>query len=429
MRVLLLLVALAGCVSTPLGATPGPVRFGFDGALTIPLDCHVLGCFEPTVAADLEGRIFVSAIGSGLAAGSAAGAFKAVASPPLPVGAPAFLFQDDVLLQVDPAGRLYYSALLEGEAGWGVQVARSDDGAHSWAVNAWVSPLSGTPSPGLDGDRQWLGFAPSGDVYLSFAQWAQTTGTLVTYAPGVSYVPVGLWSARSTDGGRTFGTFVLVSNYLQRFEKNGNGPPVVDATGRLYVPFLASQPEACVAACQSVPVGAGRVAMAISDDFGASFHVVNVTVAAGPAAGGWLPEASVGPQGELFATWWAWAQDHAVAMASHSRDHGATWSTPTVWSASGLDVTASPWIVAGPGANVTVAYFGLSGKGNVSLAVDRGQESGGTSHVVVATGLHGGAGRATNTDFAHAALLPDGRLVVAWSDPKEGATHVAIQSG
>lgn len=177
-------------------------------------------CFEPTVAMLPDGRLVAAPGGGALLAISNGTNWTTVPAPALPDGAlieawPAGVHRGDNTLQVDPEGRLWYSAIVYPEDNFGqnvagFQVAGSDDGGQSWAINHHFSLFQATPTVITGGDRQWLAFGPAGEVYASY--W--------DFHKGQTYL------ATSVDGGATFGAFEAVPATIP-------GRPVVDASGAL----------------------------------------------------------------------------------------------------------------------------------------------------------------------------------------------------
>lgn len=385
--------------AAPASAEASPDPAGFLPPVAATTACGG-ACFETTVATDPAGRIFAMGARTGDIGVSSDGGqtFESVPSPPIPGGLPGSPGQSDAILQVGPTGALYYSALVRAapDVFVGLQVAISDDGARTWRANLMLSPAT-PPGITLAPDRQWLGFGADGVVYLAYNQR-----------------PSGVWVARSDDGGETWGPFVDAAPPALRGGAFGQaGPPVVDAGGRVYVPATSFD---------------GPIRIFWSDD-GVVWRWSDAVGEAG-RAGAWFPILAVGADGTLhLATWYAGApyalafvgEDDSVLLVSSSRDRGATWSAPVEW---GRNVAAGPWILS-EGSGMAVAWYRAAGSMR-ELVLARGDASGLVEEVVAQGGLAEGA-RGANTDFAHAAFLPDGRAVVVWSHP-DGEAMVQVEA-
>jgi hypothetical protein len=361
----------------------GTIRFGWP---TEVFRGNYPCCYEPSIAVDRLGRVFVTdAAGDAIAVSEDGGAhFKKRPAPPELVGqAPAEPVLSslrgqrcvcDAIVQVDPHGRLVYSTL--GETG--VQVAVSSDAGRSWSSNI----LIGTPSP----DRQWIGFGPKNIVYAIWHSGAITT-------------PPAYFTATSSDGGRTFGP---PQPFLPGTEIFSVGPPVVDGQGRVYVPLLTGYYTGGV-------VGPAA-AVAVSPGGGAPTFVAH-KVAANPCFCG-FPIAAVDPRGTVAVAFTGFAggrteASYTRALVSGSTDHGLTWARPRAWSTD--QVTSSPWINLRGGRSDLVWY----GRGKLILTRGRRGVSSLQQGVV--------AYSSPQTDFAHFAYLPDGRVIAVFT---EGAVFV-----
>jgi hypothetical protein len=404
MRAALLMLAvllLAGCATrpTPVAAptptvTAAPWSFGAGG---VALEkCKYQDCYEPTIAADPQGRLFVAdGITSAVAVSSDAGkTWTQRDPPPLPMGLAGD--QSDVIVQVAPSGRLYYSALVVvyppvgvGAVLEGIEVAWSDDGAATWAGNVHVSPATATPQV-VSPDRQWLGFAPDGTIYLTYNQ-----------------IPTGIWLAKSGDQGKTWTGWTRAASVEGRNAGIGqSGPPVVDGAGRVYVP-------ACQGGATTTDVQGGTLVFR-SDDQGKTF-TRSVVV----AQCNWFPILTVAKDGTLVLA----LQPDGVTVSS-STDQGKTFTTTKAWGSP--KASAAAWPVALPDGGVDVAWFDVGGT-TAELHVSRGTVAGMTQDVAVGTvSAKSSSGNPTRTDYASAALLPDGRLAVVWV--KGNQAMVAVEA-
>ena len=412
MRATLLLVVLglmvagglAGCAdqasqapSPPAPAQPDTWAFG-PGIVALE-ECLYQNCYEPTIAADPMGRLFVAdGSTSAVAVSEDGGAtWEQRSPPPLPaaVADPRFAtFQGDVLLQVAPDGRLYWSALLIVNPGGafhleGIQVAWSDDGARTWAGNVHVSPATATPQV-VYPDRQWLGFGADGTVYLTYNQ-----------------LPTGIWSARSDDEGATWTAWTRAAPLEDRLGLGQSGPPVVDSQGRVFVP-------ACRLVEPPVEGAVGTTMVYRSDDRGATFRGTAVD-----APCSWFPILTVLPDDRLVLA----TQPGGISVTV-SADRGDSFGEARSWG--GDPTTAAPWPLATADGGLAVAWFSDDGA-TADLHVTRGTAAGGPAETAVAGTADGSGTTRTQarTDFASAALLPDGRLAVVWVDGNQAV--VAVQ--
>src|ERR1041385_3016077 len=186
---LLLAALLAGCSGhAPQNAAPPPQAAAppFAAATSIAAPCPALrevDCFEPSIAADPTGRLFVANTSCQAIAASDDGgaAFHGLPLPPDAMGMLPGAPHGDCTMQVDPKGRLWFSALVS-EAPLsglgtlvGLHVARSDDGGASWAAGhffPFAAKAEGADAGlAVSADRQWLAFAPDGGAWLAYWDW------------------------------------------------------------------------------------------------------------------------------------------------------------------------------------------------------------------------------------------------------------------
>jgi hypothetical protein len=379
---------LAGCAGgerpdDTADPTPGePTAMSFAPPVVALEECLYSNCYEPSVAADPQGRLFVVDGSTSAVAVSEDGGltWDQRAPPPLPIAVEGN--QGDVLVQVAPSGRLYWSALVIANPMGafvleGIQVAWSDDGAKTWLGDVHVSPATGTPQV-LSPDRQWLGFAPDGTIYLTYNQ-----------------LPTGIWIARSDDDGTTWSGWTRAASFEGRSAGLGqSGPPVVGSDGTVFVP-----------ACEGLASteAASRTMVFRSVDRGATFTPTTVDIGCN-----WFPIATVAPDGTLIVA----GQPDGVQVA-WSRDGGRTFEGPQRWGQG--TATAGVWPLMRADGRVFVAWF-AEGSASSDLHVARGTLADGpVEDVVAGTATGEGTSRTSaRTDFASAALLPDGRLAVVW---------------
>lgn len=392
---LAVLVVVAGCARpADEGATPASPTAHVAGVEDAPTvvslgaDCGAEACFEPTIAVDAEGRIFVAnGRTSPLARSDDGGATWTTLDPvPLPFGLPVPGYQRDVFVQVAPSGRLYYHALVAAGPPSpatadvvGIQVAWSEDGGGSWAGNVLLSQAEHPDAPLSGADRQWLALGEEGRAYLSFNQ-----------------IPTGIWTAASDDGGATWGMWQRAIPFEDRNNFGQSGAPVVDASGRVALPACA---------------GVGPLVY-VSDDAGASYER-SAEHPPGPCAS--FPQLVALSERQLALVWVA----SGDVLVSLSPDAGGTWSEPTTW---GTDAFLGPWPVAETQGGFAVAFFASDG-GGIALRLARGNASAPpVSDVTLAEGFT--TFPSAPTDFAHATALPDGGVAVTWA--KDDDLHVAF---
>ena len=419
---------LAGCIADtiPVPEDAAGLEGGDAGLRLLPpvaalTQCRG-NCFEPTVAAAPDGTLYVTdGIAGGIAVSRDGGAtFETVPPPPMPPLTPRPAYQNDALVQVDAEGRLYFSALFTPYAYvgtftmtlLGIQVAMSEDGGKTWAVNTFLS-LSSTPqSAPVGNDRQWLAFGPGGEVYLSYKTISPV------FVGGVGFLPMAgtVWLARSDDQGRTFSPFRAVTAPEEALGSLIAGAAVVDAEGRVLLPYLTFAGG-----------DGGRLRVGISEDGGKTFTRVDAYVPpGGKRAGTYFPVLAAGPDGVHL----AWNDAAGAVLMSTSRDGGRTWSEPVAWSDPAHSVTSSPWVLARADGALDVAYFDL-GEDQVSASIHvvRGPADGAPAHRAEAAPLvKGFKGKPAHTDFAHLAHLPGGRVATVWADQEAPAVLLALES-
>jgi hypothetical protein len=327
-------VVLAGCASAPgdgtfarsTDASPGlpPARLA---AIT---GCES-SCFEPTVASDGAGDVYVVAGEEERAAASHDGGrtFAPLKLPPHPAAAPEGNVRVDQLVAVDAQGLLYYAAYVGLDEGpipppVGLQVATSRDHGASWATDVflglWAQPTGGVVAPW----RMWLAFAPDGTAYLDFNQ-----------RPGG-----GVWIGRSDDHGATWTPFVRVQPATDRILSSFFSPPLVGKDGSVMVAYFGDQhPD------PSSPLffRGEDLRVARSTDKGATFQQRLVEAAPpGGSVGSAFPQLAQDAAGRLVVAWW----DGRDVVVATSADGGATWTrSPARWGAPGGAVIG-PWLDA-----------------------------------------------------------------------------------
>jgi hypothetical protein len=347
-------------------------------------------CWEPAIAVDAQGRIFVTlAQEPGLAVSTDGGmTYTDVGKPPLPAGAPANLQPGDSMVQTSPDGRLFYYAFLAEPTGLllpapvGLQVAVSLDAGRTWSNNVFLSGLNGPGTPVVSPWKSWLGFAPDGTVYLDY----NSRGT-------------GLWSARSDDGGATWRHFTKVSPPEDRIISVFMGPPVVDSKGRLYIPYFSDQSPNT----DNPFLPQGHVLrVAESDDKGATFtqHVVTTT-AAPDWVGAFFPVLAgfAGDIDEFHLAQWS-PKDGGTVQVWDNPCHDCLDQPWMDFGSFGKGVATAPWAVVNGNGDFFLCYYA-----SADIECHHGQ-----NHAVLAHDVSGGG------DFIHFAVDAHDRVVAPVPD-------------
>lgn len=390
------LVLLAGCSQAPPAPEPEPPaatqqRFAMTWPLAI--ECPA-SCYEPTVAVDPTGAVFVTVANAGsIAIRNADGNWTSAPPPPLPPGAPSFgTARGDGTLSVDPQGRLWYLSLVLTGTGigaqalvfLGIQVARSDDQAATWAVNTFLSPAGPAPIPLAQAERPWLAFAAD-RVYLAYPHWVATVG-----AGGVLVgVPDGLMVTTSTDDGATFANPVRAARPTDLYAIPGR--PVVQPDGTLLVPYSG---------------GDGRTSayvLAVSDDAGATFEQRVVATQGGVR----FPALGQDANGTLWASWLVAGTIQLATSAD-----GLQWSEARAMNDAASPPGPSPRLEPAPGGGMVLSWSEGANQPVLHWFGDS-QSDGDRLEGVVANGT-------AYTDFVDFTFAPDGSLWIPSADPDAG---------
>jgi hypothetical protein len=172
------------------------------------------------------------------------------------------------------------------------------------------------------------------------------------------------------------------------------GRPAVDQTsGTVYFPLPFQT--------------AGRgILIASTADGGQSFQYHYVTGAGGGTfgdTGNDFPVTAVDTAGNLYVAWSEHRADGFQVYVAGSRDHGATWTTPTVVSSGVTGTAIFPNIVAGAPGRVAVSWFGTADVGDpnelvnstwgvhASMSLNALDAAPAFEHVVVQANTHKGA--------------------------------------
>jgi hypothetical protein len=346
MRLLLVLAAaalvlLAGCVAGPIKRPPptldGPLAtYGFADAV-VPDAPDGFGS-EPSLLATPDGTLyFTSVLGSATARGD--GLWRSDDGGKTYLGKADYPFGGgDSDIDVLASGRL----LLTGQ--WrpaaipnlyltgGESVSYSDDRGETWVPVPTAGYLPGA-------DRNWLATHPSDpDVaYLVFNNLA-----------------TGLMVGKTTDGGTTWVPPAVVAGTGQVQGRAGGpngiaGDAVVDAEGRLYIPY-------------GVSIGGGTAQRVYrSDDGGATFAELTVRMVPGnESAGAIFSTLALDAAGGLHYVWAETVDKTMAVLYARSSDHGETWANPVRITPEGV-TAAFPWVVAGEAGHVAIGYYATAG--------------------------------------------------------------------
>jgi len=233
----------------------------------------------------------------------------------------------DPYLYVDPIGRVFTIDLLLA----GSYLSFSDDQGQNWTTTALT--IAGA------NDHQTLctGVTPIGNQALI---------PLDPSFPKICYYCVNQvadsWCARSLDGGRTF-VQTATPAYL------GYDPVAGGFCGGLHG-HVKSDPQGRI----FLPKGhCGFPWLAASDNGGDTWTRVEISNLIGAAGD---PAVASDTAGNLYYVWWD--NVHHLPYLSISRDHGATWSTPLMFSPPGVFEVNFPTITAGDPGKIAITFPG-----------------------------------------------------------------------
>lgn len=432
------LFILAGCAERPspmppsdasqlVPAVPEPSK------LEIPiLGPEVLlgrGAGEPNVAIAPDGTIYVTPIDHLYRSKDGGKTFE-------DLGTEQTDGHGDGDIAVDASGRLHWLGLF---------------GSNDRAIPYQYSDNQGTKfsrpvdvSNGTGADRQWLDVTPDGHVFAAWRDEGQIPGPNERYA-----------FAMSKDGGTTWGPKVTV-----RETRTVGGPLVHDPGNptRLYIPFVTFGGPV---------IGEGNPTLLVSrsDDEGTTWKEHRIMeVPASPAdptfTAAIFPVVAVDEDGTVYLTV-SIKQDllpAAVPKAASlygvylfvSKDRGETWTAPQLLS-SPLKAAIMPWVAAGKGGRIAVAWYenvmGLPNEvlpdfWNVKLLealrmdgpVDQQErvlvQLNGEPNHIGSVCTNGGSclagGDRSLLDFFELAIGPNGHPTVAWASSPPGITAANI---
>jgi hypothetical protein len=378
----------------PSDSQSGATQLAFLAPTDVKTDC--VRCFEPAVAADQQGNIYVAAWRAGGVAvsrdGGASFAIKPLPQPSSPTPSLGGGVSDDIV-NIAPWGSLYYTELwsdLGGTELEGIHVVISDDGGDSFTHNEFIHGREQLTSLAVYSDRQWLAFQGDSTVFLLFNC-------------GESVITCML---RSDDRGATWGTARSVVLPIGHSFPSPLGAPAMGADGTLIAPYYATP--------QALPFGARSIRIAITKD-GAIFRQSTVythPLGEGTGGGGWPANAIL-----RDGTWVVgWATSDGRLWFSASRDEGASWSAPLVLSPEQSGGASPPWLEARDDGGFDAVWFS-DGPG-----VHVGRFGANLQTIGLAAVPDIGGGVSDYPQFTH---LPDGRVATAYLTP-DGRLRLAI---
>jgi len=304
------------------------------------LQVHDVGhdAAEPTLGVDRSGAIFYAAAAFDGINGNAKttvlrstdGGLTWQNVSPSVANTQTMPFTLDPYLYVDPIGRVYtVDSLLVG----GDYLSFSDDQGASWTTSAVVIP-------GVNDHQTFCtGVTPIGNQALL---------PIDPSFPKICYYCVNQvadsWCARSLDGGRTFAqtatpAYLGVDPAAGGFCGGLHGHVKADPQGRIFLPK-----SHC-----------GYPWLAISDNGGDIWTRVELSTQIGAAGD---PALASDTAGNLYYVWWDWI--HHLPYLSISRDHGATWTTPLMFSPPGVFEVNFPTITAGDPGKIAITFPGTT---------------------------------------------------------------------
>ena len=238
----------------------------------------------------------------------------------------------DADIITDRTGRVYFSDLYAANMSVGV----STDKGRTWACN----PVAATTS---EDDRQWLAPAPSADgsgpnvdAYLAYKDLV--IGSALPYA-GPVVKPASIHLDRTIDGGLTWQKAATYAT-----DRVGvTGPVFTAGDGTIYHVFQHGS----------------SVWLARSTDLGRTMRLLRVSDRIGSPARYWVA-GDVDAAGNVYVAWIE--QGSWDVLVSSSRDRGLRWSAPVRVNPPSSESATMPWLAAGKGGDVAVAWYGAGGK-------------------------------------------------------------------
>lgn len=231
----------------------------------------------------------------------------------------------DPFVYVDQRTDRVYSIDLYGG---GSYLTFSDDGGETWQPSTISAPGVNDHQTFFTGPK-----AKSSPLPASPLSWPTDAYYCVNAITHVA-------CSRSTDGGLTFQP--LPSSPYTDCLGCQTGHGAVDPDGRVLLPraeFISL-------------TGNNRVELAISEDGGASWDVVEV--AKGAPASQRHTSVATDSDGNIYYTWFD-ARDKLPWLVV-SRDHGKTWGTPMMVAPPGVHDSNFPVVIAGDAGRVALAF-------------------------------------------------------------------------
>jgi hypothetical protein len=233
-------------------------------------------------------------------------------------------------LSIDPkTSRIWFATTLPALCG--ARVSWSDDDGDHWQTGA------GVPCPSQGGEKLLEGPPP-----VSGARPVGYPHVVYYCANEIDPAPSNLWCYRSLDGGQTFAFTGAFSDPPQPpgcAERHPSRPGVVGSDGVLYFPTILC----------------GTLGVAISRDEGASWQ--------------FRPDIASGFQ-DIYTTgtaadrhgglYFAYRGPGALPYLTTSRDHGATWSAPTMVAAPGVQSVRRVAVAVRRRGEVALSYLGTT---------------------------------------------------------------------
>lgn len=130
-------------------------------------------------------------------------------------------------------------------------------------------------------------------------------------------------------------------------------------------------------------------------------------------------------RGALHLAWWNF--DAGVLIAS-SLDGGATWTAPVQVGPNVTAAFASPWLLAHDDVLDVLWFAGEHDAESADLLITRIPLGPGAAAAATLGHVTGFEFRGGNTDFAHATLLPDGRVVAVLGDIELEDAQIVIEA-
>ena len=290
---------------------------------------------------------------------------------------------------------------------WRVKFSRSDDAALTWTVWTDVAPAG----PGGGAQQLPAIAATPSAIHVAWQEW-------------IAADDVRVWTARSLDGGASWEAPVALAP-----APGGPGGPA-------YAPAIAADEASgtvvvAFAAVDSTPDPRTRIWAAISTDGGATFAAAPVDASA-PAVdernrwNQWAPAVALAPGGAELTVAWTDFRDYSWDVyAARSTDLGASWEPALRVDDAGSGAERlhdDAALAAGPAGEIFAAWTDLRGRAPVYGV--RGTRIDGLGAPAPASAPLGDA--ALSRWLPAVAFAPDGRLLAAWQDFRDGSNDAYL---